>query len=293
MSEARAPARSRERPLITVIVLCHNYGRFLAEAIESALAQTYTPLEVLVMDDGSTDDTLEVAQRYAGRVSVLSHPNMGLERTCNRAVSAARGEYFAFLSADDVFEPAYVEELFRALERSPDASFAYCPARMFGAQEGVMKCFPYSAYLLVRRTNYINGCALTSRSEYLAAGGYSEELRDYGLEDWDFFLKLLARGKRGTYVPQPLLNWRRHPAASRNPETGERAARAIELVRSRHRRLASALAGLRGHAYYLLDLALAATDVVVRYSRWQPALQAIERASWRRYCRWHAPRVSP
>ena len=71
-------------PLVSVVVLCHDYGRYLPEAIESALGQDYEPVEVIVIDDGSTDDSLAVASRYEDRVRVLTQPNQGLARTCNR-----------------------------------------------------------------------------------------------------------------------------------------------------------------------------------------------------------------
>jgi glycosyltransferase involved in cell wall biosynthesis len=181
MSATRAGSGADpDSPLVTIIVLCHNYGRFLAEAIGSALAQTYSNLEVMVVDDGSTDDTLEVAARYGDSIRVVTHPNYGIERTCNDAVARANGRYFAFLSADDVFEPTYVEDLMRALRDSPDASYAYCRARLFGAQAGLATCFPYSAYILVGRLNYINGCALTARDDFLALGGYAEEVGKHG-----------------------------------------------------------------------------------------------------------------
>jgi glycosyltransferase involved in cell wall biosynthesis len=276
-------------PLVTIIVICHNYGRFLAEAIESALAQTYPNCEVLVIDDGSTDDSLDVASRYRGSVRILTHPNMGLERTCNRAVAEARGEYFAFLSADDVFESTYVEELLGALRRSPDASFAYCRARMFGSRTGLMRCFPYSAYILVKRLNYINGCALTARDDYLAVGGYDEALAEYALEDWDFWLRMLEHGKRGTYVRAPLLRWRRHGAGSRNVEEATSLERSVQVIRARHRDLLQRMADARGTLAYAIDLGLAAADVLLGLSRFPSLLQAFERRSWRRYQRWHAP----
>jgi glycosyltransferase involved in cell wall biosynthesis len=276
-------------PLVSIIVVCHNYGRFLAEAIESALAQTYPNREVLVVDDGSTDDSLEVASRYRDSIRILTHPNMGFERTCNRAVGEARGEYFAFLSADDVFEPAYVEELVAALRRSPDASFAYCRARMFGARSGLTRGFPFSVYLLVRMANYINGSALTRRADYIGVGGY-DELGEHANEDWDFWLKMVEAGKRGTFVRTPLLRWRRHAAGSRNPEGG-RLERSRLVLRDRHRALEESVSDRRGDVAYALDLAAAAADLVFGLSRSGRLVRALERRSWRRFQRWHAPRL--
>ena len=278
-----------ETPLVSIIVISHNYGRFLAEAIESALAQTYSPFEVLVIDDGSTDDSVDVARRYVDRVRVLTQANLGVERAGNRAVDEAHGEYVVRLDADDVLEPTHVEELWRALRRSPDAAYAYCRPRLFGARSGLMRCLPFSAYVLVKRANFVPATALTAKADFVAVGGYSEDLGEHALEDWDLWLRLLEAGRRGTYVREPLVRWRRHPEGSRNPESAQRIEDAIAFMRNRHRSLGRRMDDWRGRLFYALDLAVAAADLVVGFSRWPRAVQAIERASWRRFQRWHLP----
>ncbi len=120
------------RPLVTVVIPCHNLAAYVGEAIESALAQTYEPVEVLVIDDGSADDSASVIAPYADRVRIITQEETGLERAYNRAVSEAGGEYLARLDADDVLEPRYLEELWGALEGSPDAAYAYCRPQLFG-----------------------------------------------------------------------------------------------------------------------------------------------------------------
>jgi glycosyltransferase involved in cell wall biosynthesis len=280
------------QPLVSIVIVCHNYGRFLAEAIESALEQTYPNVEILVVDDGSTDDSLEVASRYADSVRILTQPNMGLERTCNRGAQEARGEYLAFLSADDLLEPGYVEELHKALLDSPEVAFAYCRMRRFGAETGLMRCLPYSAYFLILRTNFINGSALTRRADFLAVGGLTEELGEYALEDWDFWLKLLEYGQRGTYVRAPLLRWRRHDQGSRNPETDERLARSLAVVRERHRGLRDEVSGPSGRLQYAIDLGVAVLDLVLGLSRSRRFVRLVERRSWRQFERHHAPKVT-
>jgi glycosyltransferase involved in cell wall biosynthesis len=230
-------------PLVSIPILCHDYGRFLAEAIESALAQTYPNVEVTVWDDGSTDSTPEVAARYIPDVTVVSQENAGMVRTCNRAVEAARGEWFAFLSADDRFEPTYVAELLEAIRTSGDASFAYSDARLFGAVSGVQRALVFDPLVLVRG-NFVNGCALTRRADFLALGGYDEALERLGYEDWDFWLRMVASGRRGTHVPKPLLHWRRHENASRNPTREDDVRRATDLIRARHADLVERFEGI-------------------------------------------------
>src|SRR5437867_4956354 len=107
-ASAIEPADVAEDRLVSVIVPCRNGARFLAEALDSALAQTHPATEVIVVDDGSVDDTPAVLARYAGRVRVLRQPNRGPSAARNAALGVARGEYVAFLDADDRFLPDQV-----------------------------------------------------------------------------------------------------------------------------------------------------------------------------------------
>jgi glycosyltransferase involved in cell wall biosynthesis len=272
-------------PLVSIVVLCHNYGRFLAEAIESALAQDYPNLELIVVDDGSTDDSLDVARRYDDRVRVLTQENQGLARTCNRGAREAGGEWFTFLSADDRFAPTYVSELRAALDREPEASFAYSAARLFGAQSGVMPSRPFSAFSLIRGRNYINGSALTRRSAYLDAGGYPEDLGEGAFDDWDFWLTMVERGHRGTYRPLPLLEWRRHAEGSKDPTTRGTMEAETRRIRDRHFALYRRVSSLRGRIAYAIDRGVGLADRVGRISSRPRLLRAAERSSWRRFQR--------
>jgi glycosyltransferase involved in cell wall biosynthesis len=274
---------TEDRPLVSIIVLCHNYGRFLREAVDSALAQTYPNCEVLVLDDGSTDDSLEVARSYGDAVRVFTHPNMGVERTSNRGVAEARGEYTSFLSADDVFEPTYVEELHDALMAVPEASYAYCRSQMFGADDRVLRAFPFSAYLLALRTNYVNASALTRRADYLAVGGMGD-VGEITMEDWDLWLRMIEHGKRGTFVWKPLLRWRRHEGGSRNL-TDSPMRVAVAAMHQRHRELRSKLRGPRARLRYFFDLGVAAADIPLGFSRWPRLVRLLERSSWRSFQR--------
>ncbi len=90
-------------PLVSVVIPNYNCGRFLAETLESVFAQTYRPLEIIVVDDGSTDESAAVLQQYQGRIRVLRQPNQGVSAARNYGIAESRGDLIAFLDADDVW----------------------------------------------------------------------------------------------------------------------------------------------------------------------------------------------
>ena len=221
-----------DKPHVSIIIPCFNYGSFLAEAIESALAQTHVPLEVIVIDDGSTDDSFEVASRFVPAVEVVTQANMGLVAVLNRGLQQAAGEYFVILSADDVLRPTYIETLLAAVLRHPGAAYAYSEMEYFGARSGVFPAKPFSPALLLVG-NYVNATALTRRADALAVGGFHPNPKN-AWEDWDFWLRLLESERYGVAVSEPLLRYRRHEATSRNPPSRRKALEALNAVRKAH-----------------------------------------------------------
>src|SRR5439155_1711594 len=131
-ASAIEPADVAEDRLVSVIVPCHNGARFLAEALDSALAQTHPATEVIVVDDGSVDDTPAVLTRYAGRVRLLRQSrNRGPSAARNVGLRVARGEYIAFLDADDRFLPDKVARQAAVLDARPEVGLVYSGSRFF------------------------------------------------------------------------------------------------------------------------------------------------------------------
>jgi len=110
--------------LVSVVIPCHNYGRFLAAAIESVLAQQYSPIELIVVDDGSTDETLAVASRYHD-LRYIHQRNLGASAARNRGLEAASGEFILFLDADDELTPDAIETSLQHLSARPDCALVY------------------------------------------------------------------------------------------------------------------------------------------------------------------------
>jgi glycosyltransferase involved in cell wall biosynthesis len=112
-------------PLITVIIGAFNAERYLAEAIDSVLAQTYRNVELIVVDDGSTDRTGEIAESYGDPVRCIRQANGGMAASRNRAIPEARGDYLAFLDADDRFPPDKLEQQLAVFEADPELDVVY------------------------------------------------------------------------------------------------------------------------------------------------------------------------
>jgi glycosyltransferase involved in cell wall biosynthesis len=226
-------------PLVTIVIPSFNLGRFAGEAIGSALAQTHPAIEVIVVDDGSTDDSLDRLRADPrirdGRAALRAQANAGVARARNAGAARARGEYLVFLDADDLLEPEYVARCLAALQAAPPSvAYAYTQMRYFGAAEGIYRSKPFSRRRLIRG-NFVNASALVRRDAFEAAGGFDPGLT--GHEDHGLWVALLAQGRGGVLVAEPLLRYRRHAEASRNTLTRARLRDLHADVAIRHPRL--------------------------------------------------------
>jgi glycosyltransferase involved in cell wall biosynthesis len=131
---ASGPAEAR-RGMVSVVIACYNAEKFIAEALDSVLNQTYGNLELIVVDDASIDRSREILSRYGDRVTVLEQPHQGPYHARNRGVAASRGEFIAFLDADDYWAPTCVEELCSRLIAT-GAALAYCGWQNVGEESG-------------------------------------------------------------------------------------------------------------------------------------------------------------
>jgi len=220
-------------PLVTIAIPCYNHGRFLAGAVNSALNQTYPKIEIVVVDDGSTDETPQVVAGFGASIRGFRHDNAGAAATYNFAASVASGEYLVYLDADDELHPLYVQELLGAFcDREGDDSlgFVYCQMQLF-ERERRITWYPDFNLTVLGYGNYVNSAALL-RSRALRDASFDPTFA--GTEDWDFFLTLTDHGWTGQLVDLPLLRYRTHAdEGSRNDRMRSR---------KRHRTLLSQIA---------------------------------------------------
>lgn len=193
--------------LISVIVPCYNQGMYLKETIQSALASTYRPLEVLIINDGSTDHSLKLAQELEAQhpeVRVLDQANAGVTKARNAGIAAANGEYILPLDGDDLISATYIEQGLAILSSRPEVNVVYCQAEKFTeTTRKPWKLKPFSLQQLAK-DNMIFVSALFRKADAVAVGGFSEDM-NLGREDWEFWIKLLKNG--GEVVQLPLVGF--------------------------------------------------------------------------------------
>lgn len=180
-------------PLVSIIVPCYNHGKYLAEALDSVIAQTYSNWECIIVDDGSTDDSANVANKYVTadeRIHYLYQQNAGPSAARNNGVRNSHGKYILFLDGDNKLENYYAEYGVKYMENHPECTLFHGRAKTFGGTE-IIKKWHYTSYRDLLRFNSIDCCAMIRRSDFDRVGGFDEDMRGY--EDWEFFIRLLYK----------------------------------------------------------------------------------------------------
>lgn len=221
-----AQARQCDGRLVSVLIPAYNAARTLQDTLDSVRLQAYAPFEVIVIDDGSTDETRAIAERAAAedpRIRVFSQRNLGLARARNRALEEARGELVAPLDADDLWHPlklAHQAEVLSA-ERT-DIGFVYCAFRKINLRGEVIgngSVYRVRGRVLHRHllVNFVgNGSSILARRDLVQrCGGYDPSLRELGLEGVeDLMLQLqMAEQAEVDVVPEYLVGYRQHRRA--------------------------------------------------------------------------------
>lgn len=183
-----------KQPLVSVIIPVYNMEKYLAETISSVLDSTSSNFEVVIVDDGSTDDSQKVAFAFAekdSRIRFFVQKNSGASVARNHAIRMATGKYILPLDADDLIEKEYIEKAAEVLENHQNVKLVVSRSVFFGEKQGEWELPSFSLRLLARK-NLMNNCSMYRKADWQKAGGYCEEMR--GREDWDFWISLLKDG---------------------------------------------------------------------------------------------------
>ncbi len=190
-------------PRVSVIVPCHNGGRFLDRLLSSLAAQTFRDFETVIVDNGSTEgETLRKLDELGSNVRVVHQENRYLPGARNRGFLEARAAFILPLDCDDTLEPSYLAETVPLLERAPaDVGYVFTHLRLTDSLSGVLpRHLNRFDQLFLNQLPY---CMLFRRSAWQAAGGYDETMHD-GSEDWEFTIRLSEAGFRGIELAKPL-----------------------------------------------------------------------------------------
>lgn len=227
-------------PAVSVILTAHNYGRFLDQCIRSVLEQTFQDFELVIVNDGSTDNTPAILERYAEdpRVTIVTLPGVGLAGACNAGIRRSQGRYLMRLDADDFLDPHALTVMIETLERRPDVGLVYPDYHRVDEQGrflGYVRVPRVQDGVRLLDSNPLAGGALYRRTCYDAISGYDETLRYQ--EDYDFWLRFAERF-RAYGVGLPLLSYRQHGGSmSKNLVNRSAARRHVKREFTADRRL--------------------------------------------------------
>ncbi|GAB2860572.1 glycosyltransferase [Pseudoduganella ginsengisoli] len=223
----RTPAPIR----ISLIIPAYNRASLIGATLDAALAQTAPFHEIIVVNDGSTDDTAAVVAAYGDRVRYLEFANRGVQATRNSGVAAATGDYITLCDSDDLLEPAFVETMQAWLNKHPDTDALYCNFRTFDAEsahpedkfaqapanyfDGVQEhgdfLYPVPDIYArsIRFQAFFSSGFIVRRAFFHALKGYNTNFKGIGSEDWEFSMRVMLAGKVAV-CKQPLVKIRKH-----------------------------------------------------------------------------------
>jgi len=178
---------------ISVIIPTYQHGDTIGACLLSLFNQTFRDFEIIVVNDGSTDNTAEVLEKYKDRIKIINQENLGAPAARNRGFEESTGEFVIFCDADVDAKPKMLQKMLEALEKNPEASYAYS-SFMWGRKEFGLHEFDDEA---LKKMNYITSTTLIRREHF---PGWDENLKKF--QDWDLWLQMLEQKHVGVWVPE-------------------------------------------------------------------------------------------
>jgi glycosyltransferase involved in cell wall biosynthesis len=273
------------RPLVTVVTPSFNQGRFIRATIESVLKQDYPRIEYLVMDGGSTDETVSILREYSDRLRWVSEPDRGQAHAIDKGWRQAAGGIVAYLNSDDVYLPGAITHAVAALEASPEAAAVYGEGYHMDEAGAIVERYPTEAFDADRLRE---ACFICQPTVFLRRGaveraGYLDESLRYCM-DYDLWIRLARAGNVFAYTPHYLASTRLHADTK---TLGQRGPAHAEILRVVHRHFGRLSPGLVfGYAHAVLGLENREASIRDRLS-----LIGISLVTFLRY-NWSIPRAA-
>lgn len=207
--------------LVSIIIPCYNQEKYITDAIMSAENQTYKDIEIVFIDDCSTDSSLEVVNdlknKYSNIVVLKNETNLGVVDSRNNAIDVAKGFYILPLDGDDTIEPTYIEDAVKVFEEKPYVGFVYCKARRFGAvnEDWNLPKFNKESFIF---GNCIVNSSLFRKSDFIKLGKYKSYMYSW-TEDYDLWMSFVEAGLLPYRIDKILYNHREFDNGSRTQLT--------------------------------------------------------------------------
>lgn len=196
-------------PLVSIIIPCYNNKNVIQDAIDSALNQSYPHIEIIVVDDGSTDGSYEFVAdniRHGQKLQVVRQDNQGPAAARNTGFNLSTGDFLVFLDADDILHTDYVDNCYRMYESNPNLNIVYCDVELFENRTGLWKLKPFSESTILL-FNSIPVFAMIRSCVFQQVGKYDTELRCS--EDWELWIRLLQQFEGVYKIPKVLYYYRK------------------------------------------------------------------------------------
>jgi len=222
---------------VSIIIPCFNHWQFLPEALDSALNQTYSDCEVVIVDDGSTEPPPEDLLKSFGRerINFFRIENSGPSAARNKAIEKANGQFILPLDADDKIAPTYVEKALRLFQNQPDVGIVYCDAQYFGDRNEEWELPPYN-FPDILLDNFIFSSALFKKEDWERIGGYNLNMI-HGWEDHDFWLSIVELRKTVVRIPEALFYYRQVDGSRTKRFSARQKMEMFEQLAKNHRNL--------------------------------------------------------
>jgi glycosyltransferase involved in cell wall biosynthesis len=222
------------KPEISVVIPCFNDGIFLPETIARLKTQTHKNFEIIIVNDGSTDQkTIEVLSELEKENIIVLHKKNGrMSSARNHGVNHAKGTYIAALDADDYFDPGFFEKAVAVLKSDPKVAAVTSYIQQFGEFRKVFKPRGGNEYNFLF-SNQCPACAMVRKDCWDEVGGYDEAMI-YGYEDWEFYIRITQKGWRIHVIPEKLFFYRQTKKSTHKNDTLPRRSEIIGYIVDKH-----------------------------------------------------------
>lgn len=221
-----------QKERLSIIIPCFNDHLYIDQAVDSALEQTWPDKEIIVIDDGSNEQTKTKLRSLEPKIDkLISQENKGVSAARNKGIAAATGDFIMILDSDDYYEKEFCEKAMKVFNREPDVKLVSCYAKWFGKKSsrlfkpegGKLEDFLLKNCVL---------CVIYRKRDFELAGGYDEKMLK-GYEDWEFYIRLLKTGGYAGVIPEILFNYR-NKQNSRNKKANLAKYAIKEYIYNKH-----------------------------------------------------------